>query len=539
MKLVSMIMVIVYVIIGLCMSAHSETSIDSDRPVCRQGRALTFWYDQAAFEAAHPGLSIESWDLTNVPPGLHGYGYGPFNSTTDNECFSPGAIIEGINVGITDCYMMVWGIGASENSTVRFGPTASSDDYRVDFDRNTLAFGTRVFMNETENLLHIDVYNSLGGIIDSDTISDISWDDPGTFWGVSSDHPTPDISYIIFRTAYLYTDFFSLHEWLITPEADYVFWTEYSMDSIARANVDGTGVNLNWITGCQVPMSVTTDGRYIYWTNWEGTIGRADYDGSNINQTWITGCDNSDGIAVDDNYIYWTNHNSIGRANLDGSGVNQNFVIGYGGISTEMTVDSNYIYWGITDYHSVIARASIDGSIVEENFIPASSEGVILFGLDVDSRYVYWSEYGPNNICRANLDGTGIDYTWITGCSEPRSVEVDRSFVYWINSNPDTVGRADLNGSSHLNQSWITGLDQGMGFGLGKILCFNDGDVNNDDTLTAEDAQQAFSIVMAHLLPSYQQECSADCNGSGTVTAGDAQSIFGAVLGLDSCVDPA
>ncbi len=68
--------------------------------------------------------------------------------------------------------------------------------------------------------------------------------------------------------------------------------------------------------------------------------------------------------------------------------------------------------------------------------------------------------------------------------------------------------------------------------------CIHSGDVNGDGSLTAEDAQLAFSIALAMYTPTYEEECAADCNGDGSVTAGDAQQIFGAVFGMDSCEDP-
>lgn len=68
--------------------------------------------------------------------------------------------------------------------------------------------------------------------------------------------------------------------------------------------------------------------------------------------------------------------------------------------------------------------------------------------------------------------------------------------------------------------------------------CVNDGDVNNDGSITAGDAQMAFQIALGTLSPTPEQECSADCNGNSTVTAGDAQQIFMTALGTASCVDP-
>ncbi|MBN1297083.1 hypothetical protein JXA80_09900, partial [bacterium] len=68
--------------------------------------------------------------------------------------------------------------------------------------------------------------------------------------------------------------------------------------------------------------------------------------------------------------------------------------------------------------------------------------------------------------------------------------------------------------------------------------CLNTGDVNFDLVITAGDAQLAFQIALGSYLPTYLEECAADCNGDADVTAGDAQGIFMAALGSGGCVDP-
>ncbi len=68
-------------------------------------------------------------------------------------------------------------------------------------------------------------------------------------------------------------------------------------------------------------------------------------------------------------------------------------------------------------------------------------------------------------------------------------------------------------------------------------LCIHHGDVTADGSVTAGDAQMAFNIVLELYIPTYLEECAADCNGDGSITAGDAQDIFGVIFG-GSCVDP-
>ena len=45
----------------------------------------------------------------------------------------------------------------------------------------------------------------------------------------------------------------------------------------------------------------------------------------------------------------------------------------------------------------------------------------------VDSSYVYWTNYWPNTIGRANLDGTGVNQNWITGCLGPDGIALTPS----------------------------------------------------------------------------------------------------------------
>ena len=61
-----------------------------------------------------------------------------------------------------------------------------------------------------------------------------------------------------------------------------------------------------------------------------------------------------------------------------------------------------------------------------------------------------------NRIGRANLDGTGVNQSFITGVSSPTGVAVDAGHVYWANVAADTIGRANLDGTG-VNQSFITG----------------------------------------------------------------------------------
>ena len=246
---------------------------------------------------------------------------------------------------------------------------------------------------------------------------------------------------------------------------DYIYWTNESIDTISRANLDGSSVVKDWITGCSSPREVPVDENYVYWANWSGdTIGRANRDGSGAVQNWITGCTGPHGFAVNAAYVYWTNGSgdTIGRANLDGSGAVQSWIMGCDW-PCAADVDSNHVYWANWSGHT-IGRANLDGTGVDQNWITGCSNPA---GIVVDSNHVYWSNSEVvNSLGRANLDGSGVDQNWITGCNRPNGIAIDTNYIYWANMNGNTIGRANLDGSGAV-QNWITGCSNPAGVTAG------------------------------------------------------------------------
>ena len=137
-------------------------------------------------------------------------------------------------------------------------------------------------------------------------------------------------------------------------------------------------------------------GAFVYWSNTDDTrIGRANLDGSGVNQNFITGANGACGVAVDVANAYWTNSFSrtVGRANLDGSGVNQNFITGALGGGCGVAVDAAHVYWadaacGLSCSVGFIERANLDGSGVEVDFIHTGLGAPS--GIAVDDAHIYW-----------------------------------------------------------------------------------------------------------------------------------------------------
>ena len=52
--------------------------------------------------------------------------------------------------------------------------------------------------------------------------------------------------------------------------------------------------------------------------------------------------------------------------------------------------------------------------------------------------YVYWTDGAKDTIGRANLDGTGVDRSFIRGLVHPAAMAVDTThgYLYWVSANP-------------------------------------------------------------------------------------------------------
>jgi len=114
-----------------------------------------------------------------------------------------------------------------------------------------------------------------------------------------------------------------------------------------------------------------------------------------------------------------------------------------------------YVYWT----GSTIGRANLDGSEVDQSFITGANGQ---WGVEVDAGHIYWANAFTDTIGRANLDGSEVDQSFITGASYPLGLAIGAGYIYWANASSDTIGRANLNGSE-VDQSFITGTNVPVG----------------------------------------------------------------------------
>jgi hypothetical protein len=240
------------------------------------------------------------------------------------------------------------------------------------------------------------------------------------------------------------------------PKADaFIYWVNFSGDTIGRANNDGTGVNNSWVSlsGPSVPCGVAVNGTHIYWGDRaaSGRVGRANIDGTGVNENLITGLSGTCGVDVDGSFLYWANRlgSGIGRAGLDGSSPNSSFLATSGG-PCGVSVDSNFIYWTTTGDEE-LGRATIAGGTPNPNFVSLTGQPC---GVGVNGTHLFFGTTAPDGVGRANLDGTGL--SGFVGAGDTDGSNFSEPFgghLYWGNGNG--IGRVDLDGSNP-NQSFIS-----------------------------------------------------------------------------------
>ena len=225
--------------------------------------------------------------------------------------------------------------------------------------------------------------------------------------------------------------------------------------TIGRANLDGTGVDPDFIsTRTYAGNAMAVDDAHIYWVSKvsdpsptdpfgqpnTGTIGRANLDGTGVDPDFISGIGNPHGVAVDGAHVYWDDTHTtvtptgseadfaIGRANLDGTDVDQSFIEPGGG--NGLAVDDAHVYWSVATW---INRANLNGAGAEYGFIDLQRIDTVMYEIAVNGSHIYWiGNVGPsrNAIGRANIDGSQVTNKLITGFnpfggSDPTGLALD------------------------------------------------------------------------------------------------------------------
>jgi len=244
-----------------------------------------------------------------------------------------------------------------------------------------------------------------------------------------------------------------------------VFWNNYEVDKISRANLaGGSGLDLP-IVGA-IPddpygLAIDAAAGQAYWTNFDNnSIGHAGLDGAGGGLLDTAGATLNDpsGPSIDpaNGRIYWANaagSSRISYANLSGGGGGVLDIAGatpgeaYGVVVSPRT---GRIYWG--DYaEDAIDYANLDGSgggVLDTS--GAVIDGPVGLAIDSATNRLYWANYQGDTIAYANLSGGGGGALDTSGAlvEAPNGLAVDTAAakIYWANAENSTIYSANLGG---------------------------------------------------------------------------------------------
>lgn len=233
--------------------------------------------------------------------------------------------------------------------------------------------------------------------------------------------------------------------------ADKLYWSDWGIDKIQRANLDGSAIQDVVVEG-YASIAIDNVMRMLYWTEWSTpAVRRSALDGTSVCDLVTDGLLSPSGIALDpsEGKMYWCDRgaNKIQRANLDGTMIED--VLSFGlNMPRDLAFESNTrkLYW-LSDGDLVLRRCNTDGTEVED----LSSLGISHpsgLALDPSREKVYWLDWTNGTVCRANLDGTSAELV-LDNLELPSGLAIDsvRQHVYWTSQQTDRIRRANLDGS--------------------------------------------------------------------------------------------
>ncbi|MCG8461765.1 MAG: hypothetical protein MI919_36245 [Holophagales bacterium] len=265
-----------------------------------------------------------------------------------------------------------------------------------------------------------------------------------------------------------------------------MYWTTFSAGdkTVERADLDGTNIEL-LVSGLISPggLDLDTNRGKVYWAEQNGRrLARANLDGSGVETILgsLPGFPASVALDVDAEKIYWvefagsTTH-SVKRANLDGSNLENLVFLDLQGNRNGIALDleAGKIYWTLCV--GIIRRSNLDGSAVEDLLSGLGCLGEI--AVDPAGGKLYWADAasGDPRIQRSNLDGTDLEDLVVTGLDQPIGIAVDAEagHLYWADRGAQRIQRSHLDGTGVIDI--VTGIEGFWGIALDTTPIFGDG----------------------------------------------------------------
>ena len=181
-------------LLALTLVGCEQPTADRPGPVHAQlaaPAAPTFYTDRAVFIAQFPDLPLEDFEKGKVPDGSHLFCPGPVGATNNNQCFSPGDILPGIEFNSDHAFgpgedgmeITLLGRGIFGNPSKNIVASFDVDDFIIDFTAGNVTAAGMDLVAYSRDICTIDI-SGANGLLGSTTAP---CTEQGAFWGVSTD----------------------------------------------------------------------------------------------------------------------------------------------------------------------------------------------------------------------------------------------------------------------------------------------------------------------------------------------------------------
>ena len=233
--------------------------------------------------------------------------------------------------------------------------------------------------------------------------------------------------------------------------SDEYIWAKTYGGELQKRPLDGSG---SWTTvgNLGAGLNLFPFGGKVYMCY--GAIRSMNLDGTGA--TTLRGV-SSAGCVTDGNYIYYgyETTQAIGRMNMDGTGANDSWITwtNSGVYGMAMFIYNGFIYFGggQNANSKVLAKVSLSGGTVTTLW----TDTYAITGLATDGSYIYISHYGSTTVGRVNLDGSGGNASFISGLSYTDSwgVSIWNGKLYVANTA--YILRANVDGTG-VQSTWLS-----------------------------------------------------------------------------------
>jgi|GEM_PF-1585973 len=149
---------------------------------------LVFYDDPLTFNQSCSDLAIEDFEDTNVEPDSDLACAGPFSSTTNNDCYSEGSLVEGFSLtasGNESSGLIVIAPPLFTLLDVAVGPDELTENTRITFNPTETGAGLFIVTPQSSGVLTVEVYGPDDALLGSSDLN-MEENNTGTFLGATA-----------------------------------------------------------------------------------------------------------------------------------------------------------------------------------------------------------------------------------------------------------------------------------------------------------------------------------------------------------------